>query len=160
MGGDSFRFRPLTVEDARLISSWRYEEPYHVHEATDAELLLDAERLYLGAFSEADELVGFCCFGEAARVAGLKEEADVLDVGGDLRPDLTGAGLGAPFLRAVCALGAQRFQPLAFRIVVAAFDRRARYVAAALGFEQVGLASAAGREYVVLRRPADPSPDG
>jgi [ribosomal protein S18]-alanine N-acetyltransferase len=84
----------------------------------------------------------------------MTEEGGVLDVGGSLRPDLTGLGLGAPFLRAACARGAALFEPQAFRVVVAAFNRRARNVAAALGFAQVGLASTDDREYVVLQRPA------
>jgi [ribosomal protein S18]-alanine N-acetyltransferase len=83
----------------------------------------------------------------------MTEERGVLDVGESLRPDLTGLGLGAQFLRAACAHGAALFEPQAFRVVVAAFNRRARNVAA-LGFAQVGLASTDDREYVVLQRPA------
>ena len=115
-----FGFRPLTASEAEEVASWRYDEPYPPYDHTDSGRLIGAED-YLGAYSEDGELVGFCCFGGPARVGGLAAEDGVLDVGGNLRPELTGLGLGAPFLRAVCALGAERFEPLEFRLAVAAF---------------------------------------
>jgi RimJ/RimL family protein N-acetyltransferase len=152
--GTGFSFRPLAEEDARAISTWEYEEACSVYDVHDVERLLRPDYHYCAALSEDGELLGYCCFGEDARAEGMEEEPGVLDVCGRLRPDLTGVGLGAPFLRAVCAHSAEQFQPRALRLSVVAFDRRARYMAAALGFEQVGLRSAAGRDYVVLQRQA------
>jgi RimJ/RimL family protein N-acetyltransferase len=149
-----FYFRPLHDEDARAISMWRHEEPYSVYDVREVEHLLRPDYHYFAAVSDDGELLGYCCFGEDARVEGLVEEPGVLDVGGGLRPDLTGVGFGAPFLRAVCEHGAEQFHPRAFRLAVAGFNRRARYVAAALGFEQVGIRSTGERDYVVLQRPA------
>jgi [ribosomal protein S18]-alanine N-acetyltransferase len=116
--------------------------------------MLEPENDYHAALDRDGALVGYCCFGPDARVQGLEEAPAVLDVGGGLRPDLTGVGLGGPFLRACCALGAELHDPREFRVVVAAFNRRAQLVAAALGFERSGLHATPEREYVLLTRPA------
>lgn len=143
-----FSFRELTRDDARTIAGWRYEEPYSVYDGGGAERLLRPEYEYYAAYAEDGGLVGFCCFGEDARVAGLEEEPGTLDVGAGLRPDLTGIGLGGPFLREACLFGGRLHEPLRFRVTVATFNRRAQLVAAALGFEQSGVHG----DYVVMAR--------
>jgi [ribosomal protein S18]-alanine N-acetyltransferase len=149
-------FRPLTAVDAGEIASWRYGGDYAVydHDQASAESLLDPAFEYYAAVGRGGELVGYACFGEDARVAGLAAEEGVLDVGGALRPDLTGIGLGAGFLRASCELGRELHEPREFRVVIAAFNRRAQRVASALGFEAAGFHSTGERDYVVLRRAA------
>ncbi len=149
-----FAFRELTRADARAIAGWRYEEPYSAYDLDDAQRLLLPEYEYFAAVADEGELVGYCCFGEDARVAGLEEEAGVLDVGGGLRPDLTGVGLGGAFLREVCRFGGELHHPEAFRVAVATFNQRAQLVAAALGFERSGAHETAEREYVLMTRAA------
>jgi [ribosomal protein S18]-alanine N-acetyltransferase len=155
-GEAGYVFRALTDDDARAISGWRYEGPYAVYDTQprDAARMLALDSEYHAALTGRGELVGFCCFGAEARVPGLAEEPGTLDVGGGLRPDLTGIGLGADFLRSVCALGGQLHDPLAYRLVVLAFNARAQRVAHALGFERTDLHSTGGREFVVMRRAA------
>jgi RimJ/RimL family protein N-acetyltransferase len=140
--------------DADEIAGWRYDEDYSLYDVGDHRELLNPAYEYYAAISEAGDLVGYCCFGEDARVPGLDEEAGVLDVGGGLRPDLTGIGLGGPFLREVCRFGAELHDPLRFRVVIAAFNRRAQLVAAALGFEKDEVHESSERQYVVMTRPA------
>ena len=149
-----FSFRELTRDDAHTIAGWRYEPPYSLYDAKDPDDLLRPEFEYYAAVAEDGELVGFCCFGEDARVSGLDEEPGVLDVGGGLRPDLTGIGLGGPFLREVCKFGARLHEPVRLRVTIAEFNRRAQLVAAALGFEREGVHENEEREYVLLARPA------
>jgi RimJ/RimL family protein N-acetyltransferase len=144
----------LTEADANEIAKWRYGDAYSLYDVDDAERLLDPAYEYHAAVGRDDELVGYCCFGADARVPGLGEDADVLDVGGALRPDLTGIGLGAGFLRAACRLGEELHNPGAYRVVIAAFNKRAQRVAYALGFERVGVHSVDGREYVLMQRRA------
>jgi ribosomal-protein-alanine N-acetyltransferase len=147
-----FSFRELTRADAEEIAAWRYEPPYSVYDGGDPQRLL--EFTYFAAIDEEGELVGFCCFGEDARVSGLEEEPGVLDIGAGLRPDLTGIGLGGPFLREACRLGADLYSPFRFRLAVAAFNRRAQMVASALGFEREGMHETDEREFVVMGRVA------
>ncbi len=149
-------FRPLTEADARAIAEWRYPSEYALYDLTtnSAASLLEPAYNYYSAFGGDGELIGYCCFGEDARVSGLPEEEGVLDVGGGLRPDLTGIGLGGGFLRASCELGRELFEPAAFRVVIAAFNQRAQRVAAALGFEPAGSHATGERDYAVLTRRA------
>lgn len=149
-----FSFREIAAADAHEISGWRYEAPYSVYDGGDPANLLDPRYEYFAALDEHGDLVGFCCFGEDARVSGLEEEHGVLDVGGGLRPELTGVGLGGPFLREVCRFGGELHQPARFRVVVAAFNRRAQLVASALGFERCGIHQTPDREYVLMTRDA------
>jgi len=149
-----FSFRELTRNDAHEIASWRYEEPYAVYDVDDAERLLSGEYEYYAVLAEGGELVGFCCFGEDARVQDLDEEPGVLDVGAGLRPDLTGIGLGGPLLREVCFFGGRLHAPAGYRVTIAAFNQRAQLVATALGFERSGVHTTPEREYVVMTRPS------
>lgn len=149
-----FTFRRITGEDAGKIAGWRYDGPYSLYDINDSAHLLRPEYEYYAAVAEEGGLVGYCCFGADARVPGLVEEAGVLDVGAGLRPDLTGIGLGGPFLREVCRLGAEVHDPARLRVTIAAFNRRAQLVAAALGFERTGSLENPQGEYVVMSRPA------
>ena len=150
----TFTFRELLRSDAGEIAGWRYEEPYALYDVRDPDDLLRSEYEYYAVLSEEGELVGYCCFGEDARVAGLDEEPGVLDVGGGLRPDLTGIGLGGPFLRAVCRFGIDLHAPVRLRLAVADFNRRAQLVAAALGFERDAAHATEERAYVLMTRAA------
>jgi ribosomal-protein-alanine N-acetyltransferase len=147
-----FTFRELTRADAETIAGWRYREPYSLYEGGDPERLL--QYTYFAGLDEEGGLIGFCCFGEDARVPGLEEEPGVLDVGAGLRPDLTGIGLGGPFLREACRFGGELYSPLRIRVAIAAFNRRAQMVAHALGFEIERTLQSGEREFVVMTRAA------
>ena len=152
-----FRFRPLREEDARAIAGWRYDERQSLDDSRDLDRLLSVPSQYFAALSDEGDIVGFCCFGEEARVAGMAAEPEVLDLAGSLRPNLTGIGLGGGFLRAVCELGRELYAPRAFRLAIPAFHLRAQRVAHALGFERVDLHATAERDYVLMER-ADVAP--
>jgi ribosomal-protein-alanine N-acetyltransferase len=147
-----FTFRELTRADADEIAGWRYREPYSLYDGRDPDRLL--EYTYFAGLDEDGVVVGFCCFGEDARVPGLEEEEGVLDVGVGLRPDLTGIGLGGPFLREACRFGGELYSPTRLRVVVAGFNRRAQMVAHALGFEAERTLRNDENEFVVMTREA------
>lgn len=147
-----FTFRELTRADADLIAGWRYPAPYSVYNGGDPERLL--AYTYYAGLDEDGSVVGFCCFGEDARVPGLDEEQGVLDIGAGLRPDLTGIGLGGPFLREACRFGGDLYDPERLRVAVAAFNQRAQMVAHALGFEREGTVVNDENEFVVMTRDA------
>ncbi|HJW63708.1 MAG TPA: GNAT family N-acetyltransferase, partial [Actinomycetes bacterium] len=93
-----YRVDALSIEDGMDMAMWRYPGPWAVYDS------LEAPRPDEGYWAVRDaegELVGFCCFGEAARVPGLPEEPGRLDVALGLRPDLVGRGLGPRFVRTV-----------------------------------------------------------
>jgi RimJ/RimL family protein N-acetyltransferase len=85
-----------------------------------------------------DELVGYCCFGIEARVPGVEEELDTLDVGYGMRPDLVGQGLGRSFVASILRFATDKFSPKRQRLLILEWNERSRKVADALGFQHRG----------------------
>jgi len=139
-----FRFTPMTASFARTIVTWRYEKPYDIYnvgpeerESTVRSLLNPVNR-YVAAWS-LEELVGFACFGPDARVPGGDYTGDdVVDVGLGLRPDLTGKGIGLPYVNAIVAFAAKEDHHRKLRLTVASFNQRAIRVYERAGFRVVG----------------------
>ena len=131
----AYVFRPMSDQEAREISGWRYEPPYDFYDATsdpdDLAELLDPDRRregsYYAAFDERGSLVGFFQFERAGKV---------VDAGLGLRPDLTGKGLGRAFLLAGLDFARRSFSPEVFRLAVATFNERAIKVYEGVGFVQ------------------------
>ena len=67
-----------------------------------------------------------------------------------MRPDLTERGLGAEFLRAGLRFAREVYSPPAFRLTVAAFNRRAIRAYERAGFETVETFGAE-REWLLMR---------
>ena len=162
-----YRFRQMDDADARKISAWRYEPPYDFYDVAkdpeDLEELLDAKKRqdYFAAFSgDGDELVGFLCFGAEAQVpGGPYGDGDELDVGLGLRPDLTGKGLGLPFLLSGLEFARRGFSPAGFRLSVATFNERAMRVYERAGFRRGDVFTRFGtggveQPFLVMRREA------
>lgn len=124
-------FAPIDEAAAREIAAWAYEEPYEMYDGDPEgfETLLQPEYGVHAARDEHGELVGFCSFGEDGRVAGYDYADDALDVGLGMRPDLVGAGRGIGFTRAVLGFAGRASRPEAFRVTIAAFNRRAQRLA-------------------------------
>jgi ribosomal-protein-alanine N-acetyltransferase len=137
------QIRLLTKLDARAILGWRYDPPYDVYNLDAGEgeetirALLNPAYAYHAIDDEQGELVAACCFGLDARVSGGDYGADALDVGMGVRPDLTGQGRGSAFVEAVLDFARREFAPSAFRVTIAAFNRRAQRVWEKAGFRQV-----------------------
>ncbi len=156
------RFVPMTAEYARAVLAWRYEPPYDLYNADpgDAEedlrgTLLNPDYRYHAVLDGRGDLVAFRCFGEDARVPGGDYSADALDMGGGLRPDLTGQGLGPPLLRAAMDFARLHFAPRAFRATVAAWNLRAQRACARAGYRPVStFQTPQGREFVIMVCPA------
>jgi [ribosomal protein S18]-alanine N-acetyltransferase len=142
--------RGLVSADAEAISTWRYpgrDSTYDVNHVV-------APELGYWAVSRGDELVGYCCFGLAARVPGVDEEEGTLDVGYGLRPDLVGQGLGRAFVRAILAFADREIAPARFRLLILDWNRRSQKVAAALGFREEGSVTSDEGRFLVLTRSA------
>lgn len=81
-----------------------------------------------------DEVVGFCCFGEEARVSGQAPAAGVVDIGGGVRPDLVSNGIATQALPAIIDFAKSAFGTTAFRTAVAAFNQRSTRLCLAASF--------------------------
>jgi RimJ/RimL family protein N-acetyltransferase len=160
-----FTLKPITPDDAQAISRWRYGEPYSIYDGDPASIasLLEPRFLYHSVYDEREELAGYFCFGEDARVPagrrlGVYDREEALDVGLGMRPDLAGRGLGEDFVRAGLRFARDTYSPSAFRMTVAAFNRRAIQVYERVGFETVETFGASisygGREWLLMRREA------
>ncbi len=154
-------FSPIDETSARNILAWRYEPPYDFYNSSgsvDADLptLLDPHNFYYALTNEQTELVAYLCFGQDAQVPGGDYRSDALDVGGGLRPDLTGHGFGSTLITAGLDFARSSFSPSAFRATVAAFNERALRVCQKAGFQAVQnfKSCADGKEFVVLLREA------
>jgi len=154
-----FSFRPIDEPTAREVLSWHYEPPYDVYDArpadleTDVRVLLDPGNGY-HAILDGGALVAYCCFGPEARVPGGDYATDALDVGGGLRPSLTGRGLGPAVLDAIALFAWRRFGRRPLRETVAAFNRRALRACEREGFREVSRfrQPGNGEEFVILVR--------
>ena len=137
--------RPLDEAAARDIVTWRYPPPYDRYNFDPTSAKQDVQNLlrpgyhYYGVWRDG-ELVGFRCFGEDARVPGGNycngPGEVVLDMGGGLRPDWTGRGVGVAFMQAAFAFAREAFAPTHFRATVAAQNRRARRVCERVGYRR------------------------
>ncbi len=154
-------FKELTEADARDVLSWRYDPPYDMYNADPAQgeenvaTLLDPDNRYFAATAAEGQLVGYCCYGPDARVAGGDyRDPGALDVGLGMRPDLTGQGHGHAFFNAVLAFGRERCGARRYRLSVAAFNRRAILVYARARFRPLSRFRRGGRpdglEFVIM----------
>ena len=139
----AMRFLRMDEVSARAISEWRYDEPYDVYNpGSDSgeemvQALLSPEYAYYAMTDARGDLVGYCCFGPDGRVPGGEYEADALDVGMGMRPDLTGQGRGLTYVNAVLGFARCTFAPTAFRVTVAEFNKRALRMCKRAGFRPV-----------------------
>src|SRR5215217_2195568 len=130
--GMKYRFEPMSDWQARAVADWRYDPPYDFYDAVadpgDLAELLDSEQRgdrYFAVLSGSGDLVGFFAF---------RREGDGVEIGLGLRPDLTGRGLGLPYLLAGLEFARERYAPARFRLAVAAFNQRAIRVYERAGF--------------------------
>lgn len=133
-------FAPILEEEARTVLAWRYPalglgyDPADDDLESDVAALLRPDFHYYAAHDETGRLVGFCCFGEDARVPGGDYALPALDVGLGLNPELTGRGLAHGFLEEILALGIALFAPEFFRATVAAVNVRSLRLFEGAGF--------------------------
>jgi RimJ/RimL family protein N-acetyltransferase len=156
-GPEELHFEPMDATRAGEIGAWAYPPPYELYDSRPdtAATLLRPENRYHAVLDAGGGLVGFCCFGPDARVPGDSYPEPALDVGAGLRPELTGHGGGAAFLRAICAFAERELAAGALRATVAAYNERSRRACERAGFRELRrFEGPGGREFVVLLRHA------
>lgn len=133
----SLRFRRLTPDDAAAASAWRYEGPWSVYDGSEVDPI-SSEKGYRAIVDEHGAFLGFVCTGADARVRGLTEAPDTLDVGVGLAPSIVGRGLGASILGPVLDSIAARSEASSLRAVVQSWNERSLRLCARLGFREAG----------------------
>ena len=130
---------PLTRQEARELTGWRYPPPYQIYSLSPKYLsaLLKPEFRYHAVKNQSGELIAFCCFGADARVQGgnyRRGEPEVIDLGVGLRPDLTGKGLGKVVIREVMEFALKTYRPKSLRVTIAEFNIRSIRAFQSCGF--------------------------
>ncbi len=156
-----FNTQPISQQDANDIASWKYESPYSIYSLSQKAIpvLLDSKNRYFAVKDESSQTIGYCCFGEEARVPGgeyVDTEPLVVDVGIGLHPGMVGRGLGMAFVDAILRFATVEFNPARFRVSIAEFNKRSQRTFLKLGFvETYGFdRDGDGMRFVQLEREA------
>ena len=137
------QFVPFERVHAAAMLSWKYASPYEIYNAPEpwseetVAQLLQPDLHYVAVLDERDEMIAFRCFGSDAQVLGGDYREEALDLGGGIRPDLTGQGLGKHVISAAMRYAVERFHSPLFRTTVATFNARARKTCERLGYRVV-----------------------
>lgn len=131
------QFTVLTQPQAETIAyAWHYEGDYAFYnmEADEEDLaeFLDAAQRGQSVFAVASdgELVGF--------VSVAQTDAETVDLGLGVKPDLTGNGSGRAFVTSILDFVNTTYSPHRITLSVAAFNVRAIRVYETCGFKQTG----------------------
>ena len=144
----------MTLDYAEELRLWEYTpsfERYSMLEA-DASHFTDPDNGFLALVDAAGGLVGFRSYGPDGQVPGGTYDDSAFDMGGGLRPDLTGRGLGSYAIQIGIDYAWATFDVQILRVTVWAENERALKVLRSLGFRPTDrfAATTSPDEYVVL----------
>ena len=146
----------MTVGEAVDMSNWRYDGDWSVYDLSTPQPVLDNLASYYTVASGIN-LIGFCCTGVEARIAGMKADPAILDVGMGMNPQLVGRGNGARFGEIVLQYLDRRHPGITLRAAVQDWNERSLRLTRQLGFTDAGelIAVQGGRpvSYRVVQRP-------
>ncbi|MEX0983421.1 MAG: GNAT family N-acetyltransferase [Actinomycetota bacterium] len=127
-----FDFRPLSREDVDALVAWHYEPPYHEYDpAYDPSDVREMQ----AAVGSATWFVIDDADGALAGFVVCRIGQDEVEVGLGLRPDLTGRGIGPPFIEAIVEVVRARWDPAHVTLDVLPWNERA-----IRAYERVGFA--------------------
>lgn len=131
----------LSEDNAREITSWRYDPPYDLYDLEPRYLegFLNPEYCYHQVLEKNGRLAGYCCFGIDAQVPGGNYhlgEPEVLDIGVGMSPDLVGQGQGMDFVSAILNYAKYQYNPGSFRVSIADFNQRSQKIFLKHGFRE------------------------
>lgn len=129
----------MTEFFAREIATWTYLDEWSIYNSSPKSDLLTREAGYLAVVGSENIPVGFACSGVEARVPGLSEAADTLDVGLGMNPIFVGQGRGAEFGAAVVSYFQENTNACYLRVVVQSWNERSLNLARNLGFKEIGI---------------------
>jgi ribosomal-protein-alanine N-acetyltransferase len=145
---------PMTTVYAQELLHWEYPPPFQRYSMLDADTsgFSDPVNRFFALVDSMGELVGFRSFGPDGRVPGGAYDDTALDMGGGLRPDLTGHGLGRSAIQIGIDFGWRTFDTRILRVSVWAKNERALKVLRSLGFAPIQrfVAATSHEAYLVL----------
>ncbi|EZH65419.1 hypothetical protein DH09_17485 [Bacillaceae bacterium JMAK1] len=133
---------PMSKREASVIMNWTYEPPYSLYSLRKSKEQQD-ELLngnYYVVLTAEDEVFGFYCYGESAKVPGGKREGCYndqrpVDIGLGMNPVYTGQGYGLQFFELGLSVGNDMYAPEFFRLSVARWNQRAVTLYKKFGFK-------------------------
>jgi len=129
----------MTESLAREIATWAYSGDWSVYNSSPKSDLFTTETGYLAVVGPENNLVGFACSGVEARVPGIGEVEDTLDVGLGMNPIFVGKGYGTDFGTAVVDYFQEKSNASSLRVVVQSWNERSLNLARNLGFTEIGI---------------------
>lgn len=127
-------FRKPNEKDAKEIVDWKYEGIYsfynndkteakkqwasNIHNEKDTYVIYDKQNL----------LIGNCCF---------EFDEDSITFGVQMRPDMTGKGLGTEIVKKILDFGREKYYLKKIELLVAKFNKRAIRIYEKLGFNVI-----------------------
>lgn len=146
----------MAVEETAKVAAWRYGGDWSVYNLLTSRPLLENLASYY-AVVNPEELIGFCCIGIEARIAGMNEDPAILDVGMGMNPQLVGRGNGAQFGETVIRYLDVHYPGVTLRAVIQSWNERSLRLTHRLGFrdagELVAIQGGGPVTYRVFRRP-------
>jgi ribosomal-protein-alanine N-acetyltransferase len=145
----------LSEADIDSMVTWRYGGDYALYDFREADraTLLDPANQFLG-IRQAGELIGHVCLGVEARVAGMTEDPQLVDLGVGMRPDVAGRGESRRLMPALMAALERQLGTVSFRAVIKAWNTRALRAAEHAGFTVSGQLENEAGAWMLLTRPA------
>lgn len=131
-----YRVTELTIDDGLDIAMWPTPGPWAVQDSLQ---IPRSDEGYWAVRDAGNQLIGFCCLGEAARAPALPADPAVLDVALGLEPRLTGRRLSTDFAATVVAHARAVAGERGLRCSVASWNTVGRKTAEAVGFRATGI---------------------
>jgi [ribosomal protein S18]-alanine N-acetyltransferase len=130
----NIQFKKPTEKDGIDIATWKYQGEYSFYDNDKTEVKnqwaknIHKEENAFVIYNERNELIGNCSFDydEGKYMFGIQ-----------MRPNLTGMGMGTQIVETVLEFGRQKYKFDKIELLVAKFNKRAIRVYEKLGFEKI-----------------------
>lgn len=113
----------MTVGEAVEIAGWRYGGDWSVYDLATPPPVHGNLASYF-VVTSGNEVIGFCCIGVEAQVAGMTAAPATLDIGMGMNPQRVGRGNGARFGEIVLKYLDERHPGITLRAAVQAWNAR------------------------------------
>ena len=121
------------------IELWTYLDEWSVYNPSPENDLFTTEAGYVAVVGSGEILVGFACSGAEARVPGLIEDVQALDIGFGMNPIFVGQKHGAEFGSAIVNYFQENTGASHLRVVVQSWNERSLRLTKSLGFKEIGI---------------------